>query len=353
MLRLIDASLNRACEALRVVDDYARFLLDDKQVTQATKAIRHKLSSLAEAFPTQARLAMRETNQDVGTSISTDRESTRNSAWSVCETNFFRLQEALRSLEEFSKIEQPEIASQFEALRYESYSLAKMVGNLVGSKDKLSEAKLYVLVPSYDSMDAFEKSVSEICQAGADVIQLRAKELTDRELIERAERMVSIGKDHETITIINDRPDIAALANADGVHVGQEELSVKEVRSIVGPEALVGVSTHNVDQLQQAVRDGANYIGLGPTFTSQTKSFENFAGLDYLKEAAEATRLPAFAIGGITINSLPDVLATGTTRIAVSGAVIDQVNPAEAIKELKLALADTETTSVGSETKSG
>ena len=348
VLRLIDASLNRACEALRVVDDYARFLLDDQHLTQTTKSIRHRLSALAEEFSTNARLAMRETNQDVGTLVSTEREQARSSAWTVCETNLFRLQEALRSLEEFSKIEQPELAKQFESIRYESYTLAKMIGNLVSSTDRLSDAKLYVLIPSFESLEKFEAFVREICIAGADVIQLRAKKIPDKELIERAEKMVAIGRSYRTITIINDRPDIAAISHAEGVHVGQDELTVKHARSILGPEALVGVSTHNLDQLRQAIRDGASYVGLGPTFTSQTKSFNNFAGLPYLEEAAQETKLPAFAIGGISAENLPQVLATGCTRIAVSDAVVNNTTPTAAVEKLKEILTSDNPIELGS-----
>ena len=103
----------------------------------------------------------------------------------------------------------------------------------------------------------------------------------------------------KTLFIINDRPDLAALARADGVHVGQEELSVKDARSIVGPETLVGVSTHSIEQARQAVLDGANYIGVGPTFPSGTKQFEQFPGVELLRAVAAEIRLPAFAIGGI------------------------------------------------------
>lgn len=331
-----------------MIDDYVRFLLDDQHLTQTTKSIRHRLSALAEGFSTNARLAMRETSQDVGTSVNTEREQARSSAWSVCETNLFRLQEALRSLEEFSKIEQPELAKQFESIRYESYTLTKMLGNFVSSADRLSDANLYVLIPSFESIEKFESVVQEICNAGTDVIQLRAKELSDKDLIERAEKMVTIGRTHETITIINDRPDIAVISHADGVHVGQDEITVKQARSILGPEALVGVSTHNLAQLRQAIRDGASYVGLGPTFTSHTKSFDNFAGLPYLEEAAQETKLPAFAIGGITVENIPEVLSTGCTRVAISNAVASHTTPSIVVKKIKEILTSDNPIELGS-----
>ena len=116
---------------------------------------------------------------------------------------------------------------------------------------------------------------------------------------------------------------MAAIVDADGVHFGQEDLSVKDARAIVGTRMLIGVSTHNIDQARAAVLDGANYLGAGPTFPSQTKAFDDFAGLDYLREVAAEIRLPTFAIGGITADNLPEVLAAGITRVAVGAAVTE------------------------------
>ena len=140
-------------------------------------------------------------------------------------------------------------------------------------------------------------------------------------------------RDTSTRFIMNDRADLAVLANADGVHVGQEELSVKDARTIVGLSRWVGVSSHSLEQAQQAVLDGADYIGVGPTFPSHTKSFDVFPGLALLRSVAGELRLPAFAIGGIRQENLDDVLATGIRRVAVSAAIIDQPQPVAAARE--------------------
>jgi thiamine-phosphate pyrophosphorylase len=120
---------------------------------------------------------------------------------------------------------------------------------------------------------------------------------------------------------MNDRPDLAVLARADGVHIGQDELSVHDARQIVGPDQLIGISTHNIEQARQAVLAGANYIGCGPTFPSSTKHFDHFPGLDFLREVAAEISLPAFAIGGVTLGNLPSVRASGFHRVAVSSAL--------------------------------
>src|SRR4029077_19302983 len=129
--------------------------------------------------------------------------------------------------------------------------------------------------------------------------------------------------------IMNDRPDLAVLTNADGVHVGQEELSVREARRIVGPSRLVGVSTHTIEQARQAVLDGADYIGVGPVFSSTTKSFVQLAGLEYVSQVAAEITLPAYAIGGIGGENIDEVLAAGASRVAVSGAICGAEDPAE------------------------
>jgi thiamine-phosphate pyrophosphorylase len=139
---------------------------------------------------------------------------------------------------------------------------------------------------------------------------------------------------------MNDRPDLAVLAQADGVHIGQDELTVKDARAIVGPRAFIGVSTHSIEQARQAVLEGANYIGVGPTFPSGTKRFESFTGLELLKAVAAEIRLPAFAIGGITLDNLPAVLAAGMARVAVSGAICATHDPATAAGRFLAMLAD-------------
>ena len=138
-----------------------------------------------------------------------------------------------------------------------------------------------------------------------------------------------------TLTLINDRPDVAVLAGADGVHLGQEDLDLREVRRLVGPRLIVGASTHSLPQAQQAVRDGADYIGVGPTFPSATKEFARFPGLELLRQVHREVRLPAFAIGGITLDNVEEVLEAGADAIAVCAAVTKAADPAQACGALK------------------
>ena len=133
---------------------------------------------------------------------------------------------------------------------------------------------------------------------------------------------------------INDRPDIAPLCDADGAHVGQDDLSVRAARRIVGPDRLVGLSTHSVEQACRAVLEGADYIGVGPVFSSSTKQFATLAGLDLVRRVADEITLPWFAIGGIDPSNVNQVVEAGAQRLAVSGAICSADDPGNAAREL-------------------
>ncbi|TWU21927.1 thiamine phosphate synthase [Bythopirellula polymerisocia] len=334
--RVLDAAANRALEGARVVEDFCRFVLDDAHLTRLVKELRHDLAPALVTLPRESRHAQRETQQDIGTEISTPSEATRTDAWDVCQASSERVKQSLRSLEEFSKTISPEIASRFEALRYQWYTIEKSLSATHTSRSRLGDVRLCVLVDGRESIEAFAELVQQLADAGVDMIQLRDKTLGDRELVKRASLLREISCSHEPapLVIINDRADIATAANADGAHLGQDDLNVKAARAIIGPRKLIGVSTHNIEQARAAVLDGANYIGVGPTFPSQTKSFDQFPGTELLKQVAAEISLPAFAIGGLTLESLPEVLKTGITRVAVSGAVVGADNPRAALTVL-------------------
>ncbi len=138
--------------------------------------------------------------------------------------------------------------------------------------------------------------------------------------------------------ILNDRPDLARLAGADGVHLGQDDLSVRDARRIVGPLGHVGISTHDREQLERAVVDGASYLGVGPVFSSETKNFADLVGLAFIRQASESTTLPWFAIGGIRLENVESVLEAGAERIAVSAAVVRAERPRQAAAEFRTRL---------------
>jgi len=246
----------------------------------------------------------------------------------------------MRSIEEFGKLLDADLAAELKQLRYRSYTLHRALEITRTSLQRLDRARLYVLIDGRSSPEELRRLAGSLIEAGVHLIQLRDKQLDDRRLLERARLLRQLTRQGRTLFVVNDRPDLAVLARADGVHVGQQELSVKDARAIVGPEALVGVSTHSIDEARQAVLDGANYIGVGPAFPSGTKRFEEFPGVELLQAVAAEIRLPAFAIGGITPENLPNVLSAGFTRIAVSGAITTAGDPAETARQMLDALRE-------------
>ena len=323
--RILDAAANRAREGLRVVEDYCRFVLDDAFLTGELKHFRHDLTAALATLP--GGLEARETQRDVGTAISTEQEQSRHSLVEVAQVNLKRVQESLRSLEEFAKLQRPALGEALEQLRYRSYTLERAIVLGTQARERLADARLYVLLTRDACQAALDWTIQEAAAGGARIIQLREKGLTDAELLARACQVRHWTRQAGVLFIINDRPDIARLAEADGVHLGQEDMPVKEARRILGPDGLIGVSTHDLDQVRQAILDGASYLGVGPTFPSATKQFGAFPGIDFVRQAMAETTLPAFVIGGVTLQTLDAAIAAGARRVAVSQAIAQAVDP--------------------------
>lgn len=203
-----------------------------------------------------------------------------------------------------------------------------------GLRQRLDNVRLYTLVDGMASIEQFANRIRELISAGVHAIQLREKTLDDPDVVERARLLRQLTGDTDVVFIVNDRPDIAVLADADGVHVGQEDLSVEDTRRVVGRDRLVGVSTHSIEQARQAVLGGADYIGCGPTFPSNTKDFEHFPGVELLREVSQQITVPAFAIGGVDRKNLGQVIEAGFKRIAVGGAVLNAQDPAAEVAAL-------------------
>ncbi|MBI3466352.1 MAG: thiamine phosphate synthase [Planctomycetes bacterium] len=336
--RILDASGNRAREGLRVLEDYTRLVLDDAHLSACLKELRHQLAEALGLLRVQELLASRETLRDVGTTISAPGEWDRPGIESVVRSNFARVQEAVRSLEEYGKVLDAAFGRRMEQLRYQSYTLERAVLTTASAVERLEAIRLYVLVHEGGCRLGLEATVRGALAGGAEVIQLREKEVADRAVLGRARSVRQWTREAGVLFIINDRPDLAVLAHADGVHVGQEELSVKDARRIVGPSRLVGVSTHSIEQARQAVLDGADYLGVGPVFASRTKPFDGCAGLELVRQVAGEIRLPAFAIGGIDVENVAAVVQAGARRVAVSASVCGAADPSEAARRLRASL---------------
>jgi thiamine-phosphate pyrophosphorylase len=353
VLRVLDAALNRAREGLRVLEDYGRFVGNNAEAALQLKSLRHELCQAESGVPclragSRERLAVRDTVGDVGAGITVPTEQHRADACGVLVANLRRVQESLRSLEEFGKLLDVSFASTMKRLRYRTYVVEQL---LVGAgksesdtvRGRLQRARLYVLITESQCRQSWRDVVRLVLEGGADVLQLREKHLGDRELLRRAEWVSGACAEAGALFVMNDRPDLAVLSGAVGVHVGQEELGGGACRRIVGAAGLVGISTHGVLQFREAIAVGADYAGVGPVFPSTTKQFAEFPGLDYVTAvaelcAAEAVDFPWFAIGGITEERLGLVRAAGAGRVAVGAAVTASEDPRGVAERFSLAL---------------
>jgi len=342
--RLIDANANRAREGLRVLEDLARFVLADERACADLKGIRHDLVGALAALPLDRAvlLAWRDTAGDVGTGIKTAAEADRPDLPSVAAAAAGRLAEALRAIEEAAKaLPAPDAARAVERLRYRAYDAAAAVERALGT-GRARQWRLCVLITELLCTHRSWERVAQLAiEGGADCLQLREKALDAAELLRRARRLVEIARPRGVSVVINDRVDIALAAGADGVHLGQADLPVRDARRIAGNALLIGVSTANLEQARAAARDGADYCGLGPMFPSATKPKPALAGPDYLRAyLAEplASRLPHLAISGITPDNIAHLTAAGCRGIAVSSAVCSASDPSSAARTLLSAL---------------
>jgi thiamine-phosphate pyrophosphorylase len=252
-----------------------------------------------------------------------------------------RLGEALRTIEEYLKTTDPAAASKVEAIRYRFYAVEQQIAQTLRPAGLFAHVRLYVLITQALCNRPWLEAAELAIEGGADCLQLREKDLESGELLQRARQLVELCRKHRVISIINDRPDIAILSGADGVHVGQGDLPCTEARKLLGRDKIIGVSTHQLEHARQAVRDGADYIGVGPVFHSSTKPRDFLPGLDYARQIAAAKLpIPAIAIAGITTANVDEVIATGVHGIAVTAAVVGAEDICGAAKEFSKHLHD-------------
>jgi thiamine-phosphate pyrophosphorylase len=338
VMRLIDANANRAREALRVLEDYARFVLDSAELTGNLKTLRHDLAAATRGLLPDA-IHHRDTPADVGTGVKTAAEGNRADLADVVTAAGKRLGEALRAIEEYLKIVAPPAAAQVESLRYRFYDVEQHLARTLRPPAAFDRVRLYVLITESACKGDWLKTAEAAIRGGADCLQLREKNLDGAELLRRARLLAELCRRHGVLSIINDRPDIALLSGADGVHVGQEDLPAIEVRKLIGSSKILGVSTHRIEQARQAMLDGADYIGVGPTYRSPTKPRDFIAGLDYARMVAAEIRIRAVAIAGITHENVAEVLATGVRAVAVTAAMVGCDDVEAAARRIKTMLA--------------
>ena len=200
-------------------------------------------------------------------------------------------------------------------------------------KRRLAEARLYVVTGAREKFGDLEGFLDAILGAGVDIVQLREKDWEAGDLIRWGRVFLDAAIRHEALFVMNDRPDVALAVGADGVHVGQNDVPVAFVRDLVGPDVLIGLSTHDSEQLGSAPHE-ADYLSVGPVHETPTKPGRPATGLALVRQVAKRERRPWFAIGGIDPQTLPPVVDAGAARIVVVRAVTEAADPGAAVAEL-------------------
>jgi len=338
------------------MEEFARFVLDDSSLTGAIKTARHDLTTIVGALPagpsdtSSQQLpdyentglpVHRDIVGDVGTEITTPSESHRESETAVVHVACKRLSESLRVLEEYGKVVDAEFGARIEKLRYRGYELERRLAATIHAREKFGGMQLYVLITESLCRGDWFTTAKAVLQGGADCLQLREKNLPDRELLERAKRLAQLCRDMERIFIVNDRTDIALAAGAHGVHLGQDDVPVAAARRMLPARMIVGLSTHTIEQVEVAIALAPDYIAVGPMFDTHTKPQTHIAGPEVLAEARKRTALPLVAIGGIDVQNIDMLLRTTPACICVCRAVISQSDPANAARRLRALMKDT------------
>lgn len=320
MNRLLDANINRVSEGIRVVEDVARFMYNQKEFSKELREKRHYLRKLFIQKDNNF-LNSRDTKKDVGIEITKASQLDKKSnIKNIVVGNFKRIQEGLRSIEEISKISCDYcISKEVEALRYSFYNLEK---EFMGSLKPQIPLGLYgITAENFSKGRSNYEVVTEMIKSGIKIVQYREKFKSLREKLEEAKILCELCKKNNVLFIVNDHVDIALMVDADGVHVGQEDMHVNEIRKILGSNKIIGLSTHSVEDADKALLQDVDYIGVGPIFPTTTKD-RVAVGIEYMKYVEKNIDLPYIAIGGIKESNLLQIVEKGAKRIALVSEIV-------------------------------
>ena len=320
MFRLIDANLNRLSEGLRLLEDVARFILNDAALSSRLKALRHDLLMKTESFQ-KTILSARDSEGDV-TAFSKESMS-RSDVNDIVTANARRITESLRVLEEFAKLPDIDLdPMKFKRARFAIYEIEKDISGKVSRRGKRI-AGLYVII---DREALGRKDEVETCRqairGGANIIQLRDKLGNKSGMLNSARQLKEACAPSSVPFIMNDDLGIALASGADGLHVGQDDLPVSAARRLLPIDKLLGCSITTTKEAIKAEGDGADYIAVGSIYPTQSKKSITVVGLERLREIRDAVSLPIVAIGGINADNARAVIDAGADAIAVISAIL-------------------------------
>ena len=337
-LRLIDANLNRIGEGLRLLEDIARLLLNDVALTQQLKTMRHELVKGDWSFNKQL-LQARNSEADIGINIKAPEQEKQRELPLMIVANSRRVQESLRTVEELAKIPGVTLklnSEKFKQARFNLYSIERNLLSKLLRQDKIKHIPgLYAIIDTQALKGRSHIEVaSQIIHGGARTIQLRDKLLSKPELLSVAQQLKELCAEHNVLFIVNDHLDIALAADADGLHLGQNDLPIKIAHKLLPIDKILGCSTTNVEQAVTAEADGADYIAVGSIYPTISKETAKVIGLDGLRQIRQAVTLPLVAIGGISKDNAAEVIAAGASSVAVISAILQAESPEEAARQI-------------------
>ncbi len=338
MLRLVDANLDRLGEGLRVLEDVSRFLLNDAALSRRLKTLRHRLTR--DLVPLeQELLAARRVAEDVGAPGRSTAVSGHGDLTVLVAANSRRVQESIRVLEEFARLSDSPVAAspaKLQRLRFEVYELERELVSRLLRHDRLSRVSgLCVIVDTAALRGRGEVEIAAgAIKGGARVIQLRDKHYARAKLLDVARSLKGLCAERSALFIVNDHLDIALAVEADGLHLGDEDLPVSEARRLLPIDTLIGRSAASVAQAMRAEAEGADYVGVGSIYTTFSKEEARPVGLATLKRVRARVSLPLIAIGGINHDNVKEVMKAGATGVAVINAVLGADNVERAARRL-------------------
>jgi thiamine-phosphate diphosphorylase len=208
------------------------------------------------------------------------------------------------------------------------------------ARDRLRSARVYAILTERFCRMPWRRAAEALVEGGVDALQLREKELPDGELLRRAQTLRQLTREGGVLFVVNDRPDVALLARADGVHLGQDDLPPEAVREMVGPDLVIGWSTHSLEQARRAARLPVDYVGVGPVHQTATKGYGEGKGLDLVQAACAAATVPTVAIGGMTAENAGRAIEAGATAVAACSALCGADDPADAARRFRAAVSE-------------
>ena len=323
--QIIDANLDRAREGLRVLEDWSRFAIGREDFVLKLKNLRQILGK----NHLRSYKDSRNYSKDKCRGISHPEQFKKTNIAEIISSNSARVQEALRVIEEFSRSHNISLSKKASEIRYEIYNLEIELldsDTYMGLKKNIIKNNVYFITPEDPNL---LEIISEILEGGIKLIQYRFKKGDDKFHLQQAIEINKLCKKYQATFIINDRIDIALAANADGVHLGQNDLNIESARKLLGPTKIIGISANNSVDIKKAIKDGCDYLGIGPIFKTSTKKNKKSLGIKAIKELTKDITIPWFAIGGIDKENINFLKENGITKVAIISGLVKSKKPKE------------------------